>query len=165
MDLQSFFKSKVFTRLLVGLGAVIAALIIFDLGMFVGYQKANFSYRWSENYHRNFAGPRQGFFEEMGGRDFIDSHGVAGVIIKLNDDSLVIKGRGDVEQIILLASDTAIQQFRQTIKADGLRINDMIVVIGDPDGSGRINAKLIRVLPPPPASPFPAATGTWDQPL
>lgn len=163
MDLQPFFKSKIFSGILIGLSVAIAALILFNLGMFVGYQKANFSYRWSENYHRNFAGPRDGFMEEMKGPDFIDSHGVVGQIIKIENDSLVLKGRDNIEKVISLSAETAIQRLRQSIKTTDLQINDLIVVIGDPDNSGKITAKLIRVLPPPPGS-FPPATGTAPLP-
>lgn len=158
MDLQSFFKSKTFTGILIGLGVAIGALILFNLGTFVGYQKANFSYRWSDNYERNFTGPRQGFMEGMKGQDFIGSHGVVGQIIKIDGESLVIKGQDNIEKIISLAPETAIHRFRQSIKTADLRAGDLIVVIGDPDNSGRIAAKLIRVLPPPPDS-FPPAAG------
>ena len=163
MDLQSFFKSKTFTGILIGLSVAIGALILFNLGMFVGYQKANFSYRWSDNYERNFAGPRQGFMEEMKGQDFIGSHGVVGQIIKIDGRSLVIKGQDNIEKIISLATETAIHRFRQSIKAADLQTGDLIVVIGDPDDSGRIAAKLIRVLPPPPDS-FPPTAGTAPLP-
>jgi len=163
MDLQSFFKSKTFTGILIGIGIAIAAIIIFNLGMFVGYQKANFSYRWSENYQNNFAGPRQGFMAEMEGHDFIDSHGVFGQIIKLDNNSLVIKGRDNVEKIISLSAETTIHRLNESIKAADLQLNDLIVVIGDPDDSGKIAAKLIRVMPSPPGS-FPAATDSTALP-
>lgn len=156
MDIQSFFKSKIFTGILIGLSIAIAFLILFNLGMFVGYHKADFSYRWSENYHRNFAGPRQGFMAEMEGRDFIDSHGIVGQIIKIDGSAIVIKGRDNIEKVISISAETAIHSLRQSIKINELKINDLIVVIGDPDNSGNISAKLIRVLPPPPGLLPPA---------
>ena len=158
MDLQPFFKSKVFTGVLIGIGVAIGALLLFNLGMFVGYQKAGFSYRWSENYHRNFAGPKDGFMEEMNGQNFIDSHGIVGQIIKIEDGSLILKGQDGVEKIISLSTDTTIHRFRESIKESDLQMNDLIVVIGDPDNSGKIAAKLIRVLPPPPGSPLSPTT-------
>ncbi len=163
MDLQSFFKSKIFTGILIGLGVAIAALVLFNLGMFVGYQKADFSYRWSENYHRNFAGPREGFMAEIKNSDFIDSHGVVGQIIKLDGNSLIIKGRDNVEKIISLSAETTIRRLRESLQTADLKNNDLIVVIGDPDSSGKITAKLIRVLPPPPGS-FPPVTDTAPLP-
>jgi len=163
MDLQTFFKSKIFSGILIGLVVAIVALLLFNLGIFVGYQKANFSYRWSENYHKNFAGPRQGFMENMKGRDFIDSHGIVGQIIKLDGDSLIIKGQDNMEKIISLAPETVINRFKESISSTQLRLNDLIVVIGEPSDSGQIAAKLIRILPPPPGLP-PAASGTFPLP-
>jgi hypothetical protein len=33
---------------------------------------------------------------------------------------------------------------------NNISINDMIIVIGEPNQSGQIEAKLIRIMPPPP---------------
>lgn len=155
MDFNKFFQSKLFKGILLGIGVFIVFLLIFKLGMFVGFKKANFSFRWGENYHRNFAGPKGGFFQEFEGRDFIDAHGVFGQIIKIDDSTLVIKGNDDVEKIVLVKDDTTIMSLREKIKVSDLKINDNIVVVGDPNDSGQIEAKLIRITPPlPPGGPM-----------
>jgi len=175
MNLKSFFQSKTFKRILWGIGGLIVLLFVFRAGMIVGFKKASFSYQWGENYHRNFAGPRAGFFGDfMGGdfgKDFIDAHGVFGQIIKIDGSTLVIKGANEAEKIILLKDDTAVRRLRETIKPGDLKVDDNIVVIGSPNNAGQIEAKLIRVLPaspkrergePPmpagamPIGPFPA---------
>ncbi len=150
MNFNKFFKSKTFKIILGTIGIVILILLIFQAGMFVGFKKAGFSYKWGENYHRNFAGPRGGFFQEMRGRDFIDAHGVFGQIIKIDGSTLVIKGRNNVEKIIVLKDDTVIRRLQDTLKPSDLKVDDLIVVIGSPNDAGQIEAKLIRVLPPPP---------------
>jgi len=136
--------------LLLGLIACVILLSVLALGIFIGEGKARFSYRWAENYHKNFGGPRGGF---MGGapgfpdRDFIEGHGAFGEIIKINDSDLVIKGKDDVERIITISNETTIRKARENIKKEDLKVGDFITVIGSPDSQGRIAAKLIRVFP------------------
>lgn len=157
IDLNKIFQSKKIKMALVIIGLLIALLLVFQAGMAIGFRKANFSFKWGENYHRNFGGPRGGFMMPlMGdfmGRDFINSHGVFGSIIKIDGSTVVIKGTKDMEKIILLKNDTAIMRLREEIKPADLKIDDQIVVIGSPSESGQIGAKLIRVMP---ASRFPA---------
>ncbi len=76
MDYNKLFQSKEFKTVLWIIGGMAIFLVVFKLGTLVGFRKANFSYRWGENYHENFAGPRQGFFKGFNDRDFIDAHGV-----------------------------------------------------------------------------------------
>jgi len=149
MDLNKIFSSLTFRRVLIGIGVLVVLLLVFQAGMFVGFHKASFSYGWGENYHRNFAGPQGGFVDDFMGRDFIDAHGVFGAVIKVDADtsSIVINGRDNVERIILLNDDTSIKRFRDNIKIKDLEVGSPIVVIGDPNDAGQIEAKLIRVMP------------------
>ncbi len=135
--------------IVIGLAGFVIVVLIFGAGMFVGGMKARFSYRWAESYHKNFAGPREGFFGDWKNLppfpgDFIEGHGDFGEIIKINSD-LVIKGRDDVEKIIIIKEDTIIEKGRTTIKKDELRVGNQIVVIGSPNEKGQIEAKLIRL--------------------
>jgi len=151
-------KPDALKKIIIGFGGLAVIILIFGAGIFVGEMRARFSYRWAENYQRNFAGPRGGF---LGGlppfppdSDFISSHGVFGQIIstkggsasggKINSD-LVIKGQNNVERIVLISSSTLIQKGRQTIKKDDLKVGDNITAIGSPNDQGQIEAKLIRV--------------------
>ncbi len=136
-----------------GIAGLLAVLFIFKAGMVVGTHKAGFTRSWGENYHRNFGGPQGGFFQGFGDRDFISAHGVAGQIIKveLSGDeqaTLVIKGRDEVEKIVIVNKDTAIKGFGKSVKLADLKADDLIVVIGEPNDVGQIEAKFIRVLPP-----------------
>lgn len=142
-----------FKGILIGIGALIIALFVFQAGMMVGFEKAGFSYRWGDNYHKNFAGPRNGFLGDFTGQDFMEANGVFGSIIKTSTSSLVIKGKNEAEKIILLNEDTEIKRFQETIKAGDLKTDENIVVIGSPNEAGQIEAKLIRVMPPMPLNP------------
>lgn len=159
MDINKFFQSKLFKWIICGILSLIVLLFVFKIGMFVGSKRADFAFRWGENYHKNFAGPRGGFFNEFSGKDFIDAHGIFGQIIKIDGQTIVIEGQDNVEKIILVKEDTTIRSLRDNIKLSDLKVNDYIVVIGDPNDAGQIEAKLIRVVPPPPLSiidqPFP----------
>ncbi len=159
MDINNFFQSKIFKNCLFGLAIFIVILGIFSLGMFVGFRKANFSYGWGENYDRNFAGPRQGMMTGFEDKYLIDSHGVVGQIIKIDNNNIFIKGIDSVEKVVLVDSGTSIRAFRNDIKLSDLKLDDHIVVIGQPNNVGQIQAKFIRVMPNPALAP---ATNTDD---
>ncbi len=147
MDIKNFFESKAFkitTWLVAGL---IVFLLIFRLGMMVGERKAGFTYLWSENYHRNFAGPQEGFMKEFSDRNFLEANGVLGQIIKIDGQTVVVKGRDNVEKIITTDDQTTIEKFQETISPADLKVDDYIVVIGEPNEAGQIEAKFIRVMP------------------
>lgn len=151
MDLNNFFQSKIFTVILIIIGAFIILLLVFKLGMDIGFRKANFSYQWGENYYRNFAGPAEKFPQSMtGADDFMSPHGVLGEIIKIDDPNLVIKDRNYLEKVVLVKDDTVIRNLKQNIKLSDLKINENVIVIGESNESGQIEAGLIRILPPPP---------------
>jgi len=134
---------------IVGTIIFVYSVCVFGMGMFVGGMKAKFSYRWAENYHRNFGGPSNGFMS--GGRmsppnnEFIDGHGIFGQIIKIGDSDFVINGQDNVEKMIILDKDTTIIVGRQTITKTDLKIGEQVVVIGSPNNQGQIEARLIRV--------------------
>lgn len=147
MKFNEFLKTRYFTAIALIIAAIVVLILVFNLGIFIGFNKASFSYRWSENYHKNFAGPRGGFFREFSGKDFIDPHGTIGQIISINDNLIIIKGRDDIEKTILVKGDTIIKRFREIIKIADLATGDFIVVLGQPNDQGQIEAKFIRVMP------------------
>jgi len=149
--------SDILKWIIVGLAIFVVVILIFGAGVFVGTMKTRFSYRWAEQYHRNFAGPKMGFFGNwrmppFG--DFIESHGVFGEIIKINENDLVIKGRENVERVVVVNEKTVIKEGFKDIKFSDLKVGQMVVVIGSPNDYGQIEAKIIRVfngfLPLPP---------------
>lgn len=156
MNNNNFFQSKNFKKILYGVGATIAVLAIFQAGMFVGYKKADFSYRWGDNYHRAFGGHRGGermmggkMMDSFRGKDFTNSSGAIGRIVDINLPALTIENSDGIEKMILIADDTSIRRFRETIKADELKIGDFIVVIGAPNDNAQVEAKIVRAMPNP----------------
>lgn len=140
-------NSDILKWIIFGLVGFIIVILIFGTGVKVGALKARYSYQWADNYHKNFAGPRGGFLEDwrkFPAGDFIGGHGAFGEIIELNGAGFVIKGRGDVEKVIVTAEDTVIKRGRETIE-DGLQVGDRVTIIGSPNAEGQIKAKLIRI--------------------
>jgi len=144
--------------IIIGLIGLALACFIFWVGMVVGGSKAKFSYRWAENYHNNFAGPQGGFLGDWQQKlpprpeDFIEGHGVFGQIIEFKDNRFVMRGQKDMEEVVIVTTDTVIKDGAKTIK-DGLRVGEYVVVIGSPNKAGQIEAKLIRLFRDQPQTP------------
>ena len=140
----------VLKRIIIIIAGFVVLALVFGAGIFVGGMKARFSYRWAENYHQNFAGPRNGFMGDWRNfpsapENFIESHGTFGEIIKINGSDFVIKGQNDMEKVIVINENTVIEKGRTAIKKDELKVGDSIVVIGSSNDKGQIEAKLIRL--------------------
>lgn len=147
MDQKFLFQSKILKFVLWGIGIAILMLLAFKGGEFVGFRKAEFSYHWGENYYRSFAGPRGESPGDLRGRDFLSAHGILGSIIKIASSTLIIQDRDGTEKTVLLSDETVVRRFRDEISPSELKIDDQIAVIGSPDDTGQIEAKLIRILP------------------
>ena len=158
---KSFFKTKIFSRILWIVGALIVAGLIFQTGIFVGYYKASFSYQLGDEYHNIFGARRGGPgapAQLMPG--FAGAYGASGDILKIDLPKIVIEGQNSVEETIVVSTSTIFRSMRDMIKATDLKVDDFVVVIGQPNGQGQIDAKLVRVVPTPPdfggASSIPA---------
>jgi len=148
-------KSKVFRKWGFGLGAALILVLTFACGVFVGLEKAEFSYQWGENYYRNFVG---GMPPAVPGvpltirlpsdRDYMNAHGITGELIKIDGNTLIIKDDDGTEKNIIVNDQTLYAKNRQTIKLSDLKINDSLVVIGSPDNQGQMQAKFIRAISP-----------------
>lgn len=123
-------------------GALVLAAVIFFAGMFVGFQKAKFSYRLGEHYYKDFMGGTKPSLVSPG---FINSHGATGVINLISDNQVIIKTNKGLNEKIIISPTTTVKQNGKDIKASDLKINDTIAIIGDPDDQGQINARFIRV--------------------
>jgi len=152
------FKSKKFKIAAMVVGVFLIFLIGFASGVAVGIHKARFSYRFGENYERNFMGSRRGMdwsnkpigmmgqkVRDFEGRDFINGHGLAGTIISITDNNLVIKDRDNRENTVAVSDKTIIKSGRDDIKIGDLKNNEQVAVVGSPGDNGVINAELIRV--------------------
>ena len=149
MHYKELLQSKVPKKILYGIGIAVIALVIFQAGVFVGYHKAAFSYRWGDNYYRTFGEPQKRFGKDFPRGGFSDAHGATGEIIKIDLPTLVVQGQDNIEKIVVIKNDTAIRRSRDTAQQMDLKIDDFVVVIGSPNDQGQIEAKLIRLMPPP----------------
>lgn len=155
-SLVDFLTSK---KVLMSIGGIIVALVVFQAGVFVGYRKATFSHRTGDAYFQVFGRPQHGFMMGMPmDNDFTNGHGAAGKIIKLDLPTFVVSGPDGVEKTIRIKSDTLIRRFRDEIKANDLALDDFTITLGAPNAAGEVEAKFIRILPPPPS--FTSSTST-----
>ncbi len=148
--------------ILIGITAFVAGLLVFYIGLRVGYRKASYSYGFGSRYERNFVAPRRGGMMGgvMGGfRDdsFFGGHGVAGRVLNADAGTLVVQDRDGSEKTVVIDSQTVIRLFRDSVTADEISPDDFVTVIGDPGTDGRIAAKLIRIMPTPPPD------GAWTR--
>jgi len=134
--MQNFLQSSLFKGIIIGLGCLIILIFVFNLGIFVGTKKADFSFKWAGEYHRDFGG-------------FLSPYGSYGQIISINDNILTVKDNDadKTEKNILIGNNTTIIFQRKNIKLSDLKIGDNIVTIGNPNSDGQIQAELIRVIP------------------
>ncbi len=153
MNILKGISPQAWRSVLWTLAVGIVLLGVFQMGVFVGYHRASFSYRWGENYHRMFGGPRmfgdarRGFFREFDQRDYTDAHGIFGTLLKIEGNTLIMKDKDDTEKTIVFTTSTVVRAGRDTIQPSALSINQNIVVIGTPNDKGQVEAKLIRVFP------------------
>lgn len=152
MTTQEIVKSKKFKIAAGVIGVILFGLVSFSAGVRVGLYKARFSYKFGENYEKNFMGPKRGIFggprdfmRGMEGRDFRNAHGIAGEIMSIADNNLTIKDRDNRENSVSVSENTLIKRGRDDIKINDLKTGDKIVVMGKPGDNGTINADLIRV--------------------
>jgi hypothetical protein len=160
--LQTKLQSTSFRKMLYGIGGLVCALVIFQAGMCVGERKAAFAYRFGDNYYRNFGDHpmRHGAFGLPKGGNFSEAHGATGKVLTVTPNTLVILGRDNVEKIVLVTGETMIKHFRDEIPLTDIRVDDFVVVIGSPNDTSQIEAKFIRILPPPPNFTIHTSTST-----
>ena len=150
MNIKEYIQSQSFRGVLIGIGIAIAALLIFQAGMFVGYRKASFAYRFGDNYYRAFdRRPPSPFGVPISGK-FGTTHGAAGEVMSISLPTFVVAGPDSIEKTVLVGTSTLIRKFDSELKPEDIQTGDFLVVIGEPNDDAQIQAKLIRILPEPP---------------
>ncbi|MFA5872158.1 MAG: DUF5666 domain-containing protein [Parcubacteria group bacterium] len=157
MDIKEAAKSKNFRVAAIAVGIILIIFVSFAGGVMVGLKKARFSYKFGENYERNFVGSHMDMMGRPGpggldfppggplSHDFRNAHGLAGTIISIADNNIVVKDRDGKENTINVTEKTVIKRQRDDIKIEDLKQGDQIVVMGNPGDNGALNADLIRV--------------------
>lgn len=159
MNMKELTQSKYFKVVVASIGVFIVALVSFASGVAVGFHKARFSYAFGENYERNFGGgPRNmmqggrggmmdrfGFPGKINGRDFRNAYGTTGTIISISGSTIMVKDKDDKENAVAVTEKTLIKSGRATVTLGELKMEDRVVVIGQPSDNGVVNASLVRV--------------------
>ncbi len=161
MDIKETFKSNKF-RIIIGvIGVFLIVLLSFSCGVMVGFHKARFSYEWGQNYERNFVGHSLnrgnfpppvnegggmiGFFRQMEGDDLRNAHGLAGTVISVSGNNVIVKDREEKENTIAVNDKTIIKHNADNLNVSDIKTGDHVVVMGAPDNQGVVSADLIRV--------------------
>lgn len=149
-NIKSFAESKNFKKLIYAIGIVFSIFLIFQLGMIAGFRKASFRNDWGNNYERNFGSMRKApFFMGDNLKDLPNAHGAIGKIIKIEFPNIVVLDKDQIEKVVVIKDDTNILERRDKITENSLAIDQFIIVIGNPNNQGQIEAKLIRIIPSP----------------
>jgi hypothetical protein len=148
-------QSKMFKGFIIGIATFLVLVIVFQAGVFVGFKKAGFSQRLGENYGRIFGdqkGPEMmdGMFKGLPFDNLPGGHGAVGVVIKVSSSTIVVSEPNNIEKIVLLNGETAIRKARDEINIENIVIGDFVSIIGESNSKGEIEAKLVRIMPPPP---------------
>lgn len=143
-------------------GIVLVAVGSFALGFSAGLHKARFSYRFSENYERNFMKAerqemKDRIMKRMDGKLFRSGHGVAGQILSVAEGSIIVSSSEGQENSVITSDTTVIMKGGEKVSLADLVAGERIVVLGKPSDDGSIQADLIRI--------FDAKDGHSDGPL
>jgi hypothetical protein len=157
--IKKITQSKIFIKTLKIILIVLILCLVFQLGMFVGFKKASFSFRVGGNYFKQMQGRPNDPIMGMRGGEFANPHGSVGKIVKISLPNLIIEDRDNTEKTISIGNDTVLKGIKKDIKINDLKEGDMVMVIGNPNDDGvQIEAKLVRILPPPPSDTFLSST-------
>ena len=160
-NLKNLHKNKPIRTIIAILLFLIIVLTAFQAGIFIGYQKASFSNGLGNKYYKQafegdrWGGSMMGFFD----RDLPGGNGAVGKIVRIDTESIVVATPDNIEKTVKISKDTLIRRFRDEVTLKELKVGDQIVVLGSQNDKAEVEAKLIRLLPPPP-SEFSAASKT-----
>ena len=83
-------------------------------------------------------------------------HGVTGEVVDVATDTIVVRGSNGSEESVLIVSGTPIRDMNENISEQEIAPNDQIVVLGDPDQDGVVEARFVRIFNAS-SSPLPMA--------
>lgn len=145
-------ESKAVRAVIITIGVIIFVLTILFVGINIGEYRARFAGEFGNNFERNFWGPR-GMMGGYFGRMLPGGHGAAGQILSVNLPQIIINGPDNLEKTVLVGTSTIVRLFQANIQSSDLKAGDFVIVIGNPDSNGQIEASFIRVMPQPMMQP------------
>jgi len=154
INIKDRIKSFSLSKMIISLLILLIILAIFQAGFLVGYRKGVFADNWGKNYTShgmNTNDPRSYFSPLFPDSDDVNPHGAIGQIVSMNLPTIMIKGPGRAEEVIVINKNTIIRNFKDIASTSDLTIGKPLIVIGQPQENGEISASLIRIMPEPPA--------------
>jgi hypothetical protein len=151
MNLKELLNSKVSHKAMMISASIAVLIFVFSAGVFVGIEKAKFSYGWGENYFSNFAGSSSlngGPFTDHNpfwDKNYINPHGLLGQIIEIDDDGFIMTSANQIEMSVQINQQTIIKNHRDNLKFSDLKIGNQVIVIGEPGEQGEVDARFIRI--------------------
>lgn len=145
---KNIHHSKIFKTILFAGGAVILVLVVFLLGVSVGFHKASFADRVGEHYDALFG--RNGtdvMPPSFDADDIPGGHEAAGKIISVELPVFVVIGPDNIEKKVEIGNDTVITELRSTASSSDIEVGDSAVIIGMPGTDSDIVAQFIRIFP------------------
>src|ERR1700690_3316843 len=137
MMYEELIQNKKFRVVMWSVVGLLVLIVVFAAGEFIGTEKTQFAYHWDQHYFQNFVGKmpagnpvyiRQGpmAFD----RNFMDAHGTMGSVIRIDGNTVIIKGSDGVEKNVLVTAGTIIKKGPNDAVIADLKTNDNIIVIG-----------------------------------
>ena len=132
------------------LGILVVLLLVFGAGVAAGYRSGLFASRFGEDYYHNFlgTGPGPGGMAGvgmMGGPAPINQHGTIGTVISVGSSTIATKDQNGNEQSVVIGEDTVIREMNRTISITDIQNGNQVAVIGEPNDTGQIRARFIRI--------------------
>ena len=138
--LKTIFQSKTFLIVIYVILGIVVGTAIFAAGISEGLHQARYNQDWRNHYLQNF-GPLHGIPPQP--------HGAIGKILSVQLPTITVEDRTNIEKTILVTDTTKIRDAHALIPATQLAPDEFIVVIGDPNTDGQIQARFIRIIPSP----------------
>lgn len=151
INIKDLHKSKTFQGIIVGIVSIVILLLAFQLGVFVGYRKAGFSSRFigyvggeRKDFERGEMMNRKGM---LGFRDdMVNGHGAVGKVVSVTLPNLIVAGPDNLEKVIVTSTTTIVRRSHDALTVTDIKVDDAIIVLGNPNENGEIVAKLIRIV-------------------
>lgn len=140
-------KSPVLRGVLIGVIGTLVVIGIFQAGMFIGFHKALFMMRMQ---NRGF-----GFERDSNGMHMMrvalpgggpEMHGALGTIKRISLPTFTLTERDNSDREVIVGTTTKVRRGRDDMNPQGLRVQDRVIIFGEPDAEARIQARLIRVM-------------------
>lgn len=143
---NEFLKLPKTKTLLWALCCILVVLVAFGTGIVVGYRRAIFTSEFGARYYRDMYGdPFVQPMVSVMSHGPLMMHGIAGQVVDVSSGTLLVKDMNGNEASVLIMSGTPIREMDSNIPEEEIQPNDRIIVIGQPDPNGQIDAHFIRV--------------------